>query len=273
MKTVIRFMKSLGVKINRLKEFFKIPKSSLYEILKEKEHKDHPLVHRIRNLAYEFPFYGYRRIYMALRKEGFTVNHKKVYRLYKSLNLERKNKKKKKVISFSSSIPIKSPTHRNEIWTMDFIHDSLAIGKGIRILIIMDIFTRKVVGFKVDTSIGGSGVTELLKTSIEENGKLEVIRSDNGPEFISKTLDRFLFKGRIKHEFIEKGKPYQNGYIESFMDKIRNECLNLYLFRTIYEARVIIGKYIDYYNNERPHSAIGYEAPVVFNKNLYTIKL
>jgi len=156
---------------------------------------------------------------------------------------------------------------------MDFIHDSLSIGKGIRILIIMDIFTRKVVGFKIDTSIGGNGVTELLKASIEQNSKPEVIRTDNGHEFISKTLDRFLFRERIKHEFIEKGKPYQNGYIDSFMDKIRNECLNLYLFRTIYEAKVIIGKYIDYYNNERPHSAIGYEAPIDFNKNLCTIKL
>ena len=81
------------------------------------------------------------------------------------------------------------------------------------------------------------------------------------------------FKERIKHEFIERGKPYQNGYIESFMDKIRNECLNLYLFITIYEARATISNYIDYYNNERPHSAIGYEAPVAFNENLYTIKL
>jgi len=86
----------------------------------------------------------------------------------------------------------------------------------------MDIFTRKVVGYRIDTSIGGNGVTELLKASIEENGKPEAIRTDNGPEFISRVLDRFLFKERIKHEFIEKGKPYQNGYIESFMDKIRN---------------------------------------------------
>ena len=223
MKTVIRFMKNLGVKINRLKELFEVPKSSLYEMLKEKEHKDHLLIERIRKIAYEFPFYGYRRIHRTLKRDGFNINHKKVYRIYRLLNLERKNRKmKSSVHSSTSSFTYSSLDQRNKLWSLDFIHDSLAIGKGIRILIIMDIFTRKVVGYRIDTSIGGNGVTELLKASIEENGKPEVIRTDNGPEFISRVLDRFLFKERIKHEFIEKGKPYQNGYIESFMDKIRN---------------------------------------------------
>ncbi len=137
----------------------------------------------------------------------------------------------------------------------------------------MDIYRRKIVGYRVDRSITGDGVTELLQASIEENGKPEILRTDNGPEFISRVLNRFLFKERIKHEFIEKGKPERNGYIESFMDKLRNECLNLYLFRNIYEARMIISKYIAYYNNERPHSAIGYETPIDFDKNLYAIKI
>jgi len=137
----------------------------------------------------------------------------------------------------------------------------------------MDIFTRKVIGFRIDRSITADGVIESLQTAIEEHGKPEIIRTDNGPEFISKTLDRFLFKERIKHEFIHKGKPYENGYIESFTDKFRNECLNLHLFRTIYEAKMIIRNYINYYNTERPHSAIGYETPIDFDKNLDTIQL
>ena len=109
MKTVIRFMKSLGVKINRLKEFFKIPKSSLYEILKEKEHKDHLLIERIRKIAYEFPFYGYRRIHRTLKRDGFNINHKKVYRIYRLLNLERKNRKRKSSIHSPNLILQEAP--------------------------------------------------------------------------------------------------------------------------------------------------------------------
>jgi len=273
-KTILLSLKELGVKVRRLKELFGIPKSSLYEMLKNKESKDNFLIERIQKIAYEFPFYGYRRIHIVLNREGFNINKKKVYRIYKMLNLERENKKKKTFIHSSTTSSItSSPNQRNKIWAMDFIPDSLSIGKGIRILIMMDIFIRKIVGYRVDRSIIGDGVAELLQTSIEGQGKPEVIRRDNRHEFISKVFNRFLFKERIKYEFIEKGKPYENRYIESFMDKLRNECLNLYLFRNIYEARMIIKEYIEYYNNERLHSTIGYETPIDFDKNLSTIKL
>jgi len=157
MKTIIISLKRYGVKVRRIKELFGIPKSSLYEMLKDKEDKDYTLTEMIKNIAYEFPFYGYRRIHIALKRDGFNINHKKVYRIYRLLNLERKSKKKKSFIHPSTSpISISFPNKRNRIWSMDFIHDSLSIGKGIRILIIMDIYTRKIVGYRIDRSITGN---------------------------------------------------------------------------------------------------------------------
>ena len=180
MKTVIDALKRFGMRITGIKEMLRIPRSSCYEILKDKEQKDYSLIERIQKIAYEFLFYGYRRIYTTLRREGFIVNHKKVYRLYRSLNLERKSKKRKRFIPFSSSVTIRSPSHKNEIWALDFIHDSLTHGKGMRILVIMDIFTRRVVGYRIGVSIGGDEVVELLRNAIEEIGKPEIIRIDIG---------------------------------------------------------------------------------------------
>ena len=127
-KTILLSLKELGVKVRRLKELFGIPKSSFYEMSKNKEPKDNFLIERIQKIAYEFPFYGYRRIHIVLKREGFNINKKKVYRIYKMLNLERENKKKKTFIHSSTNPSItSSPNQRNKIWAMDFIHDSLSI--------------------------------------------------------------------------------------------------------------------------------------------------
>ncbi len=256
MKAVL-FMKELGIKMKRIAELLPISKSTIYRkqrLMKQKlmSHSSESsnfnnfnnfLKQRINEIALNYPFYGYRRIYALLRREGTAVNHKKVYRIYRELNLQRPKKKKKIRVrsSLIESIPalkLTKPISPNAVWVTDFIHDSLTNNRPLRILIIQDAYTKKVVEYRIGRSITAEEVTDT---------------------------------NRITHEFIEKGKPYQNGIAESFMDKLRDECLNLHLFRNIEEAKEIIENYINFYNKERPHSSLNYKTPIEFERSLAII--
>jgi putative transposase len=287
MKAVL-FMKELGIKMKRIAELLPISKSTIYRRTKVKKQEEQRLLshsfkdadfntllkQRINQIALKYPFYGYRRIYALLRREGITVNHKKVYRIYKELNLQRPKKKKKMRRGLIESMPalrLTKPIYPNAVWVTDFVHDSLINNRPLRILIIQDAYTKKVVGYRIDRSITAEDVVDTFKEAISVYGKLHVLRSDNGPEFRSKLLNSFLNTNRITHEFIEKGKPYQNGIAESFMDKLRDECLNLNMFRNIEEAKEVIENYINFYNNERPHSSLNYRTPIEFERSLAII--
>ncbi len=257
---VVLFMKELGIKVKRIAELLPISKSTIYRKSKNNPKNNSNarnrsndtnkkiegssgntryelnklLMKRINELALKYPFYGYRRIYALLRKEGMLVNHKRVYRLYKELNLQRPKKKKRirrNLINSLSSLNLIKASYPNNVWVTDFVYDSLTNNRALRILIIQDAYTKKVVGYGIQRSITAEDVKMIFEKAIRLNGKPDVIRSDNGPEFRSKLLNSFLNTNRIKHEFIEKGKPYQNGIAESFMDKPRDECLNLYILR------------------------------------------
>ncbi len=279
MKAVL-FMKELGIKMKRIAELLPISKSTIYRKQKLINHSskssnfNNLLKQRINQVALKYPFYGYRRIYALLRREGIVVNHKKVYRIYRELNLQRPKKKKKIRIGLIESMPalkLTKPIYPNAVWVTDFIHDSLKNNRPLRSLIIQDAYTKKVVGYRIDRSITAEDVTDTFKEAISVYGKPHILRSDNGPEFRSKSLNSFLNTNRITHEFIEKGKPYQNGIAESFMDKLRDECLNLHLFRNIEEAKEVIGNYINFYNSERPHSSLNYKTPIEFERSLAII--
>ena len=290
MKAVL-FMKELGIKMKRIAQLLPISKSTIYrkQRLMNQKLMNHSsksssnfnslnnlLKQRINEIALKYPFYGYRRIYALLRREGIPVNHKKVYRIYRELNLQRPKKKKKirarsSLIERMPTLKLTKPIYPNAVWVTDFIHDSLTNNRALRILIIQDAYTKKVVGYRIDRSITAEEVVDTFHRAVNEYGIPHILRSDNGPEFRSKLLNSFLNTNRITHEFIEKGKPYQNGIAESFMDKFRDECLNLHLFRNIEEAKEVIENYINFYNSERPHSSLHYRTPIEFERSLAII--
>ncbi len=289
MKAVL-FMKRLGIKMKRIAELLPISKSTIYRkqrLMKQKLMNHSPessnvnslnnlLKQRISEIALKYPFYGYRRIYALLRREGTAVNHKKVYRIYRELNLQRPKKKKKirvrnSLIESMPTLKLTKPIYPNTVWVTDFIHDSLTNNRALRVLIIQDAYTKKVVGYRIGRSITAEEVTDTFKEAINKHGIPHILHSDNGPEFRSKSLNSFLNTNRITHKFIEKGKPYQNGVAESFMDKLRDECLNLHLFKSIEEAKEVIENYINFYNKERPHSSLNYKTPIEFERSLAII--
>ena len=225
---------------------------------------DNPeLRQRLRTLAAERRRFGYRRLGVLLRREGFPVNHKRVYRLYREEGLSVRQRKRKRVaISARASIP--APERPDQRWSMDFVSDSLANGRRIRVLTVVDDFTRESLAMEVDTSLPSLRVTRVLDRLARERGLPEVITVDNGPEFAGRTLDAWAYARGVQLHFIDPGKPVQNAYIESFNGRLRDECLNEHWFTSLPAARGIIEAWRDDYNTVRPHSSLGNQTPQEF---------
>ena len=225
--------------------------------------EDRKLRERLRELAGERRRFGYRRLTVLLRREGWTVNPKRVYRLYRieGLGVRRTQRKRLKAVA---RMPLALPTQVNQVWTMDFTHDQLASGRKFRTLNLMDGFTREAPRIEVDTSLPGLRVVRVLEEVAGERGYPEAIQVDHGPEFISRVVDQWAFEHRVELRFIEPGKPTQNAFIESFNGKFRDECLNENWFLTLQEAREKIEMWRRDYNQARPHSALGYQTPEEF---------
>jgi len=215
---------------------------------------------QIREIAMKHRRYGYRRVHILLRREGKNVNHKHVYRLYKSLGLRvlKRGGRKRAVGARKSTHVVNTP---NQCWALDFVHDSLANGRKLRLLTVLDIFTKESLKIVVDSSLNGAAVLKALEDLIEERGKPETILSDNGTEFTSNKTMRWQKDQGVSWEYIQPGKPYQNGNIESFNGKLRDECLNENWFITLPEAKRIIEKWRNHYNNERPHTSLNGRTP------------
>ena len=178
---------------------------------------------RLVELAAKRPRFGYRRLGVLLRREGYVANHKRVYRLYKQGNLALRRKRSKRLASVSR-VPLAQPTRANQVWAMDFVHDTLADGRKFRTLNIVDVYTRECRAIEVDTSLGGQRVVRVLERLQEEHGIPDRIMLDNGPEFTGKVLDAWVYSQKVELEFIRPGKPMENGYVESFNGKFRDEC-------------------------------------------------
>jgi len=224
---------------------------------------DPELLQRLRELAGERRRFGYRRLTVMLRREGWPVNHKKVYRLYceEGLAVRRRQRQRMKA---AARTPLLLPTRPNQVWTMDFTHDNLASGRKFRTLNLMDAYTRESPRIEVDTSLPGLRVVRVLEEVARERGYPQAIQVDNGPEFISRVVDQWAFEHGVELHFIEPGKPTQNAFIESFNGKFRDECLNENWFLTLQEAREKIEMWRRDYNQARPHSALGYQTPEEF---------
>ena len=220
--------------------------------------------------------YGYRRIYVLLKRKGIRVNHKKVYKIYKKEDLMKRKKKKKRLVREKNKLEI--PKALNQVWAMDFMSDSLSNGNKIRTLNIIDVFSRECISLQVDRSISSEKVISILEYLEFTRGLPEKIRVDNGPEYISKRLREWAEKRNIKLDYIQPGKPTQNAFIESFNGKFREECLDQNWFINLNDAKQIVEEWRQEYNKERPHSAIGYMTPEEFAKkelamDLFTNKL
>jgi putative transposase len=224
---------------------------------------DEELRERLRELAGERRRFGYRRLRVLLRREGWAVNHKRVYRLYGEEGLAVPPRKRKR-LKAAARIPLGMPVEADEVWTMDFTEDALGSGRKFRTLNLMDGYTREALAIEVDTSLPGARVVRVLESLRERGRRPDALQLDNGPEFISRALDQWAFEQGVELHFTDPGKPTQNAYIESFNGKFRDECLNENWFVSFEEAREKIEAWRRDYNQVRPHSALGYQTPEEF---------
>ncbi|ACG72778.1 Integrase catalytic region [Anaeromyxobacter sp. K] len=228
-----------------------------------------PLRTRLRELAEARPRFGYPRLHVMLRREGWKVNIKRVYRLYKLEGLNVRYKKRKKRASHLRVVP-PAPTAANERWSMDFMRDTLDDGRPFRIFTLVDVFTRECPLLAADTSLTGHKVAELLDHVAVERGYPKTITVDNGTEFYSKAMDSWAYRNGVQLQFIRPGKPVENAFIESFNGRLRDELLNSELFMGLHDARQKLETWRLDYNQNRPHSAIGHLTPVEFANQVRT---
>jgi len=224
--------------------------------------EDTAIRERLRELAAERRRFGYRRLGWMLAREGHRLNHKKLYRLYREERLMVRRRRGRKR-ALGTRAPMVLPTRINQRWSLDFVSDTLSNGRRFRVLCIVDDYSRECLAAVVDTSLGGVRVVRELERLVEERAKPDTIVSDKGTELTSGAVLRWATR-RIGWHYIEPGKPVQNAFIESFNSKLRDECLNEYVFSSLAEARAIIEEWRQDYNHLRPHSSLGTLTPVEF---------
>jgi len=224
------------------------------------------LVAQILELVGEFPRYGYRQITRLLRQDGWRVNFKRIHRIWKreGLKVPVKKAKKRRLGSEDGGIVRRVAERPNHIWSVDFIFDRTENGRSLKILSVIDEFTRECIALVVGRKFTGDDLVQLMSELFRIRGVPSFIRSDNGPEFISKAVRSFLEFIEVGTSYIEPGSPWQNGYVESFHSRLRDECLACELFSNLDEAKTVIESWRQNYNHRRPHSGLGGMPPAVF---------
>jgi putative transposase len=205
--------------------------------------------------------YGYRRLHVLLRREGWRVNHKRIYRLYREEGLGIRVKRRKKLASVPRLLPPPPARRPQERWSLDFLSDNLAAGRCFRVLTIVDTVSRVSPAIEVGVSLTGERVVTVLERLRRTIGRPERIAIDNGPEFISKALDAWAYRNGVQLEFSRPGKPTDNAFAESFNGRFRDECLNQHWFASVEEVRQTAEAWRIEYNTERPHRALGQQTP------------
>jgi putative transposase len=230
-----------------------------------RQRTDHVLRAWLRKLAAHRPRFGYRRLHILLRREGIVVNHKRVERLYREEGLAVRRRTRKSLTPIRRGRPA-APHRANEQWALDFLQDALASGRTIRLLSIIDVFTREALALEVDTSLPGSRVVRVLDRLVGERQRPDQLVLDNGPELISRALEEWAHQHTVTLHFIDPGKPIQNAHCESFHGRLRDECLNEHWFLGLGDARRIVETWRQDYNRQRPHSALAYQTPEEFRR-------
>jgi transposase InsO family protein len=227
----------------------------------EKELRD-----RMRELALRHPRYGYRRVHRLLGSEGFKVNRKRVHRLWRKegLKVPQKQHKRRRLHDGTGAATRLRAERMNQVWSFDFCHDRTEDGKGLKIFSVIDEYTRRCLGIEVQRSLTSGDVVKKLKELMKVHGSPEYVRCDNGPEFAGKALRSWLKRSGVSGLFIEPGSPWENGYVESYHARLRDEMLDREEFASLAQAQMLLGMWRDEYNHERPHGSLGYLTPEAF---------
>ena len=221
------------------------------------------LVDRLLELAAERPRFGYRRLTLLLRREGFGVNHKRVWRLYKQLGLAVRRKTRKRA-SQAPREALPAAESLGDCWSMDFLSDTLTDGRGLRVFAVVDDHSKLCPALECDISLPARRVLRILDRAVELHGKPRRIRTDNGPEFTSKAFDEWCYEHGIEHHTIRPGRPVENAFAESFNSRVRDELLNQHCFTSVRHAQDLIDDWLADYNQVRPHTALGGLSPAAF---------
>ena len=230
----------------------------------QRERRDAFLVARLKVLGEQYPRYGYVLLHEIMRTEGLVKIKKRTYRLYTALKMQVRTKRRQKLVR--PRVPMAVPSRPNELWSLDLIHDQLTHDRRFKVLNIVDDYSRVCVGQLVDTSISGARMARFLDQLAGLRGLPDTDLMDNGPEMTSKAMFFWGRDRRVSLAFIQLGKPSQNAFVESFNGRFRYTCLNLHWFESLADARTLIDACRRHYNEERPHSALGYKPPSVFER-------
>jgi putative transposase len=229
--------------------------------------RDAPTVRAMRDLAGQYPRYGYRKIRIFLGRQGHAMSAERAYRLWRQAGLQVPRRRPRRRVATSRPRPV-PPTGINHVWAYDFVFDTCADGRSLKCLTVVDEFTRECLAIDVGGSIRSGRVIEVLTQLVSIHGAPQHLRSDNGPEFVATAILRWLQAAQIETAFIDPGKPWQNGTDESFNGKFRNECLTVEWFRNRVEAKVGIERWRRHYNDERPHMSLGDLTPAEFKAQI-----
>jgi putative transposase len=239
---------------------------STQRLVGTKASTDQPLVAALQELARQNPRYGYRRIHAMLKRSGHRAGRDRVQRLCRrhGLKVPQKTHKRRRLGCSANGVLRKRAGHPDHVWTYDFVKDQTTDGRPLKILTVEDEYTRECLAAPVARGFTSGDVIRVLRGLFATRGVPGHIRSDNGPEFIAKAVRGWLEESGVGPLYIQPGAPWENAFGESFNGKLRDECLNLELFTSLGEARVVVGDYRGHYNHRRPHSSLGYATPAEF---------
>ena len=231
---------------------------------------DEPLRTQLVEAAREKLRWGYRRLQLKLEEKGMHVNYKRVYRVYREAGLVIRRRRRKRLLREGFVRP--AVTGANQEWALDFVHDAAESWRKFRVLSVIDVYTRECLALEVDTSFANRRVTRELERIVAERGAPQAIRCDNGPELTSRHFLAWCNERKIDLVHIEPGRPVQNAHVESFHGKLRDDCLNASSFENLFEARRKIAAWKEEYNEERPHSSLGYVPPAKFARRIAALR-
>lgn len=250
--------------MSRACKIVSLPRSQFYY---QSAKDDHEVIEALQELAFGHPTYGFRKLFAYIRRSGKGWNHKKVYRVYKLLKLNKKRKGKRRLPARVKQ-PLQQQTAVNRSWSMDFMSDSMVGGRKFRTFNVMDDCTREALAIDVDTSLSSKRIIRTLNRTIEMHGKPAAVRVDNGPEFTSNDFELWAKENEITIQYIQPGKPMQNGYIERFNRVYREAVLDAYLFFDLYQVKQLTAEWMEEYNIRRPHEALNNLTPEEWKRSL-----
>jgi transposase InsO family protein len=264
-REAVVFLKTKEVSERRSCQLILLARSTCQYRIKREPDKEFEA--EVKELAFANPRYGYRRVHALLKRGGQKVNRKRVVRVWKKFDLQVPRSKKTRKRRREPQPMMSEALCPNEVWTYDFVFDRDAAGRRLKLLTLMDEFTREGLAIRVGRSFKAAQVKDVLREVGARRGFPQFLRSDNGSEFIAGIIKEFLAEKNIRAAYIEPGSPWQNGKGESFNGKFRDECLRMEIFGNWREAEVIAEKWRKFYNSERPHSSLGYQTPDEFKRD------